>query len=145
MAMRAVGLTGSLLTMAAVAGCAASPALYRLDAYALPFPGLGGGMRAEAMRTPEGWTVTQTTIARRPRSSTRRLSVDDGVALDVALASPRLYEPPVPINEGCIDPDSVSLEVEATGVRRKLFLSCSESPGMDAVLGILFETENSPH
>ena len=119
-----------------VIGCSTSPETYRLEAE-IGDP-LGFPQGATATRGASRWTIERRVYA---YGQTRRvrLSSEDSLALDNALADPALYASPVPRSEDeCIDAPSITLNVIVGGPARQLTLGCETSPGLDAVLHILF-------
>lgn len=117
-----------------VVGCSTSPETYRLEAEIGDTLGFPQG--ATATREASRWTIERRVYA---YGQTRRvrLSSQDSLALDNAVADPALYASPVPRSE-CIDAPSIALDVIVDGTARRLTLGCEISPGLDAVLHILF-------
>jgi hypothetical protein len=124
--------------MALLGACAADPVIYHLEATNLAFPGLAGGTRATAVRTPSGWTLTRQGFYRGATPKRVRLTHAEALALDTALSDPALYAPPQPLPGGCIDPDLTTLDVTSNGATRRLALECATMPGISSVLRILF-------
>lgn len=119
-----------------VAGCSTSPQTYRLEAE-IGDP-LGFPQGATATRGASRWTIERRVYA---LGQTRRvrLSQEASLALDTAVADPALYERPVSRSgEDCIDAPSIALDVIVDGLPRRLTLECETSPGLEAVLRILF-------
>lgn len=119
-----------------VIGCSTSPETYRLEAE-IGDP-LGFPQGATATRGASRWTIERRVYA---YGQTRRvrLSPEDSLALDNAVADPALYANPVPRSEDeCIDAPSIALDVIVDGAARRLTFRCETSPGLDAVLHTLF-------
>lgn len=120
-----------------VAGCATSPQAHRLEAE-IGDP-LGFPQGATATRGASRWTIERR-VYTRGQTIRVRLSLEDSLALDAAVADPALYARPQPrSDEDCIDAPSISLDVIADGPRRRLTLECETSPGLEGVLRILFD------
>lgn len=119
-----------------VAGCSSSLETYRLEAE-IADP-LGFPVGATATRGASRWTIERRVYA---YGQTRRvrLSPEDSLALDNAVADPALYARPAPGGEDqCLDAPSVALDIIADGAARRLTLGCETSPDLNAVLRILF-------
>ena len=120
-----------------VAGCATSPQTYRLKAE-IGDP-LGFPQGATATRGASRWTIERR-VYTSGRTLRVRLSREDSLALDAAVADSALYARPQPRRDwDCIDEPLITLEVTADGSRRHLTLECETSPGLEAVLRILFD------
>lgn len=139
MDIRSAVSDGALASFSAallLAGCASSPETYRLEAE-IGDP-LGFPQGATAVRGPTYWTIERRVYA---RGQTRRvrLSREESLALDAAVADPGLYTKPTPRNaDHCIDAPSISLSAVVGGTVRNLSLNCETSPVLETVLDILF-------
>lgn len=123
-----------------VAGCSTAPQNYRLEAE-IGDP-LGFPQGATATRGVSRWTIERRVYA---LGQTRRvlLSAEDSLALDTAVADPSLYDRPTSRSgEECVDTPSIALDVTVDGPPRRLTLECETSPGLEAVLRILFDWPN---
>lgn len=119
-----------------VTGCATSPQTHRLEAE-IRDP-LGFSQGATATRGASRWTIERR-VYTRGRTLRTRLSREDSLALDAAVASSVLYARPQPrSDEDCVDEPLITLDVIADGSRRHLSLECETLPGLEAVLRILF-------
>ncbi|MNS69668.1 hypothetical protein D3C71_1438700 [compost metagenome] len=124
-----------------VASCSTSPQTYRLVAE-IGDP-LGFPQGATATRGAARWTVERRDYV---LGQTRRvrLSPEDSLALDAVVADPALYARPVARSgDACIDAPSIALDVIVRGASRRLILECETSPGLEAVLRILFDWPKS--
>ena len=117
-----------------VAGCATSPHDYRLEAEIGDL--LGPPETATATRGPVHWTIERRVYTRMRRV---RLSREGSIALDAALSNPTLFARPEPLSgEECLDAAPIILDIIKDGQSRRLILNCETSPGLEAVLRILF-------
>lgn len=125
-----------LLSAVLLSACAVDPVQYRVTAQVMDNPFLSGAHETvEAVRTERGWTVREAGRG----GSARWLSAADGARLDAALASDALYEKPTDVAGGCVDPGLATLEITSGGMTRRLALECQVSPGIQAVLAVLFK------
>lgn len=116
--------------------CATSSPTPRLEAEIADLLGFPQG--ATATRGTRGWTIERRLYAL-GQNERVRLSHQDSAALDAALADPALYATPEPLSgELCIDTAVVTLDVVGDGPPRRLKLECETSPGLEAVLRIMF-------
>lgn len=91
-----------------VAGCATSPQTYRLEAE-IRDP-LGFPLAATATRGASRWTIERR-VYMRGQTLRTRLSREDSLALDTAVANSALYARPQPrSDEDCIDEPLITLD-----------------------------------
>lgn len=120
-----------------VAACSTSPQTFRLEAEKGDLLGFPEG--ATAVRGASRWSVERRVYT---YGQTRhvKLSREESLALDAALANPALYAVPVARSDNdCIDVSTTVLDIVTDSGSRRLVLECETSPVLEDVLGILFD------